>query len=168
MKNTPALPHIGTNRIHDNFPVVGLTFNEKRAYCQAQGGDLPTAAQLHYASRFDQKTRYRDLIIADDGFRLPGFVTEGYKNIFGVYNLLANVWESALDAYDPNFYARMASQDPYNPMTTADTRLEELTGGSFLDSRLSARPADRSHVNRENLLLIGFRCALPLPQNSKK
>lgn len=73
-KSTPALPNFSENKKGDNYPVVGLTMDEKRAYCQAQGGDLPTAAQqLHYASRFDDQdsaTGGKDQrVMWDNGFR---------------------------------------------------------------------------------------------------
>ena len=99
-------------------------------------------------------------------------MTSGYQNRFGVYNLLGNVWESALDAYDRGFYARMASTNPYNPMTNPwtpenrDGQLEEFSGGSFNDRAGLARAAGRSNVNpdyRDGN--DGFRCAWP--QDSK-
>lgn len=179
-KSTPALPNFSDNKKGGNYPVVGLTMDEKRAYCQAQGGDLPTAAQLHYASRFDDQdsvTGGKDQrVIWDNGFRSTESVNGSYKNRFGVYNLSGNVWESALDAYDKDFYARMASTDPYNPMTNPynyqtnpNGQLEEFSGGSFSSHARYARPANRYYDAPDNRNdVVGFRCARPLPQDSKK
>ena len=178
-KNTPALPNFPENKKGGAYPVVGLTMDEKRAYCQTQGGDLPTAAQLHYASRFDDQdstTGGKDQrVIWDNGFRSTEPVKGGYKNRLGVYNLLGNVWESARDAYEEGFYARMALQDPYNPMTNpwsptnTNGQFQEFSGGSFSLRARSARPASRFYGNpgyRDGD--DGFRCARPLPQDSKK
>lgn len=173
-----SLPDFENNKKGDNYPVVGLTFDEKRAYCQAEGGDLPTAAQLHYTSRNDDDPKYEDqLVIWDNGFRSTEPVTAGYQNAYGIYNLLGNVWESALDAYDKLFYKRMPNnKDPYNPLTNPKVTAEdwddpakqwqEFSGGSYSDNRWLARPADRSY-GRPGLRLDddGFRCARPLPQD---
>ncbi|MBI2982387.1 MAG: SUMF1/EgtB/PvdO family nonheme iron enzyme [Deltaproteobacteria bacterium] len=105
VESTPSgMPDFPENKKGGNYPVVALTMDEKRAYCQAQGGDLPTAAQLHYASRFDdQDSATGDLVISDhvfrsdDGFRSAEPVNGGYKDRFGVYNLFGNVWESTLE-----------------------------------------------------------------------
>lgn len=164
-KNIPALPDFDGNKKGDDYPIVGLTFNEKRAYCQAQGGDLPTAAQLHYASQFDVQdsaTEGGKMVYRDNSLSTV-VVNSGYKNRLGVYNLLGNVWESALDAYDQYFYARMASQDPYNPLTDQSTQPEEFSGGSFNDFQEHAGPNRRisiSSIHRNED--IGFRCARPI------
>lgn len=166
-----VMPDFEANKKGNQYPVVGLTMDEKRAYCQAQGGDLATAAQLHFASRFDEQDSIRGgkdrRIIRDNGFRSTEPVTAGYQNRFGVYNLLGNVWESALDAYDQGFYARMASTNPYNPMTNPynweanrDGQLQELSGGSFGSNARHARAALRCDYRpggRDDV--DGFRCA---------
>jgi formylglycine-generating enzyme required for sulfatase activity len=158
------------NQKGGNFPVVNLSFDEKRAYCKAQGGDLPTAAQLHYASRFDdQDSATGKLVINGYSVLTTAPANRGYKNRFGVHNLLGNVWESALDAYDENFYARMAAKDPYNPLTNQHTQFEEFSGGGYYSFPTHLRSAARrfvapygSHGD------VGFRCARPLPKDSKK
>lgn len=162
-KTTPGLPNFSENQQGDDYPVVGLTFDEKRAYCQAQGGDLPTAAQLHYTSRYDEQYN-NSLIVWDNGFRSTQPVTSGYMNDLGIYNLLGNVWESALDAYDRDFYSRMSLRDPYNPMTDQSTQLEEFSGGSFNYNKWGTRPATRLYDYPDDRhFVVGFRCALALP-----
>lgn len=168
-KTTSGLPNFAENQKGDDYPVVGLTFDEKRAYCQAQGGDLPTAAQLHYASRNDDQYN-ASLIIRDNGFQSTEPINSGYINDLGIYNLLGNVWESALDACDYSFYLRMPSRDPYNPLTDQSTQLEEFSGGSFSDLlQRNERRAFRFY-NSPGVRFgsVGFRCALALPQEPKK
>lgn len=170
-ETTKGVPDFDANKRGDNYPVVSLTFDEKRAYCQAEGGDLATAAQLHFATRHDkQDSQTGRLVIWDNGFRFRAAepVTGGYKNRFGVYNLLGNVWESALDAYDKDFYARMASQDPYNPLTDQRTQWQEFSGGSWGNDRWYARPANRADgypASRSNV--DGFRCVRPQDSGKK-
>lgn len=142
--------------------------DEKRAYCQATGGDLATAARLHFASRYDEQDSIKggkdQRIIWDNGFRSAEPVTAGYQNRFGIYNLLGNVWESALDAYDEDFYAWMASTNPYNPMTSPWTpenrngQPQEFSGGYFL--AWGARAARRDAGDPDDRYnFVGFRCA---------
>jgi len=154
----------------DDYPVVCLTMQEKRDYCQAQGGDLPTAAQFEYAARFDeQDAQPEQLIVWDNGYGSTVPVTTGYQNRFGIFNLLGNVWESMRDAYDENFYSRMPGTDPYNPLTNPydyttnrDGQFEEIRGGSFDGDRRYARPADRYVVDPDGRRYSGgFRCAGP-------
>ena len=93
-------------------------------------------------------------MIWDNGFRSTEPVKGGYKNRLGVYNLLGNVWESARDAYEEGFYARMALQDPYNPMTNPyhyqtdpNGQLQEFSGGSFGGVAGFARAASRLRLS---------------------
>lgn len=147
----------------DNYPVVGLTFDEKRAYCQAQGGDLATAAQLHFVSRYDdQDSKTGRLVTLDNGFKTTEPVDAGYKNRFGVYNLLGNVWESSLDAYNVDFYVHMPLRDPYYALTDQNRQLQEFSGGSFFNNAGDAPPAYRGYGNPNyRYFQIGFRCAWP-------
>lgn len=161
-----GVPYIGANKRGDNFPIEGLTFDQKRAYCRAQGGDLPTAAQLHFASRYDEQAITGRIAIFGNSFRAAQPVTGGYKNPLGVFNLLGNVWESTLDAYDAGFYSRMSSQDPYNPLThpyhpetNPEGQFEELSGGSWRSHRKRARPSFRFRDNPSFHYPVGFRCA---------
>ncbi|MBI2981449.1 MAG: SUMF1/EgtB/PvdO family nonheme iron enzyme [Deltaproteobacteria bacterium] len=183
-----GLPNLRENEKGGDFPIVGLSFDKKRAYCQAQGGDLPTAAQLHYASRFDvqdsaageedqrillenlQSTELLEFVEhPEHGYTKP--VKHGYKNRLGVYNLLGNVWESALDAYDKGFYARMAPKDPYNPLTNPWSpenpagQFQEMSGGSlFSRGQWNAGPTSRGRTSPTiSGDEVGFRCARPLP-----
>jgi formylglycine-generating enzyme required for sulfatase activity len=162
---------IPENQKGDNYPVVGLVYDEKRAYCQAQGGDLPTAAQLHFTYQYHEQystTKGKDQrVILDNGFRSTEPVDDGYKNRFGVFNLRGNVWESTRDRYESDFYSRMVSKDPYNPLTDQKTQWEEFTDGLFSHFQ-GPPPLARRRFSYPNLRAAGagFRCARPLPQDS--
>jgi formylglycine-generating enzyme required for sulfatase activity len=178
-KTPKGMPNLEANKKGGQYPVVGLLMGEKRAYCRADGGDLATAAQLHFASRYDEQDsvskRKDKRIIWDNGFQSTEPVTSGYQNRLGVYNLLGNVSESSLDAYDSKFYSRMSSQNPYNPMTdprdwktNREGQLQEFSGGSFAHSQRDARAANRSSSSPDNRNGgDGFRCARARPQDSK-
>lgn len=174
---TPKIPDFPENKKGDQYPIISLTMEEKRAYCQVEGGDLATAAQLHFASQYDEQDSAKggkdQRITMQNGFKTTEPVTAGYQNRFGVYNLLGNVFESALDAYDPGFYARMPSENPYNPLTKPkilpedNGQLREYSGGSFDTLNWYARAADRDSGLTWRMSYDGFRCARRLPRQPK-
>ncbi len=167
---------IRENQKGDHYPVVGLSFEEMHAFCKDQGGDLPTAAQLHYASRYDEQDsviggKDQRVIFNEFENRFPSTepVDGGYENRFGVRNLLGNVWESSRDGYYNLFYPHMASRDPHSPLTDTGTHSQEYSGGAFNSSSYVARQAKRAYrMTSFRDFTVGFRCARPLPQDSKK
>lgn len=167
----------------DNFPIVGLTFDEKRAFCMADKGELPTAAQIERASKGVSGTdRYgtplsKAIIFCNAGdtecsqqFNDMEVVcgnNDERANSFGVCDLAGNVMESVLDKYEDDFYSRMPLIDPYNILTNQMTQPEELRGGTYFDSnRVDARAATRTKqdLSVKRPFWVGFRCARPLPQ----
>lgn len=168
------LPDYPENKKGDDFPVVGLKYGEKQAFCQYYGGTLPTAAQIEYASKgpshtdgygtpFDKAAIYRN------GFKTTAEVcgsNDERANGYGVCDLAGNVWETTLDQYDEDFYDRMATRDPSNPLTDSASQYVELRGGSWLNYDWGSRSAFRNFdfaVYRSND--VGFRCAWPSPQD---
>lgn len=168
-----CIPDRPENLKGDSYPVVDLSWEESRAYCKAQGGDLPTAAQHKYASRFDyDEKNINGEVVTWYKFKSAQPVTGGYKNLFGIYNLLGNVSERTSDDYDASFYARMSSHDPYNSVRDPHDR-NEVSGGCFKSSACGKELwAERSWIGHRVFLheggTVGFRCARPLPQGSKK
>jgi formylglycine-generating enzyme required for sulfatase activity len=89
-------------------PVVSVSWHAARAYCQAQGGDLPTSWQWEYAAdatqsaptgaRKDPETLQQILNwYAAGGSALPGPVGQGEPNHFGLYDMHGLIWEWTLD-----------------------------------------------------------------------
>jgi len=162
--------HWDGNKKGDDYPMVGLTYEEKQAYCQSLGAHLPTAAQIERAARGvsgtdEYGTPIDKAILRENGARGTApvcGVNDERANSFGVCDLAGNVWESALDAFDENFYNHLSSTDPVNPLTDTRQR-EELRGGSYLDNRGDARAANRRSVGSplDRDYRDGFRCARP-------
>ena len=164
------LPDVFENKKGDNFPVVGLTYDEMMAFCQYYGGTLPTAAQIEYASKGSSHTDSYGTPLAraaiyDNAFRTEAEVcgTNNQRaNDYGVCDLAGNVWEMTLDQYDKNFYDRMATKDPSNPVTNSATQRVELRGGFWGNSDRDVRSASRSDgFATTRYLNVGFRVAWP-------
>ncbi|MFH1356738.1 MAG: formylglycine-generating enzyme family protein [bacterium] len=163
------LPDFEANKKGDNFPVVGLKYDEMVKFCEYYGGTLPTAAQIEYASkgRFHNDpygTPIDKAITYTNGARTTAEVCgedDERANDYGVCDLAGNVWETTADTYSSNFYDRAASQDPTNPMED-DSGSYEVRGGSCYRNQWYARSAFRSFFNPDGRNgNVGFRCAWP-------
>jgi formylglycine-generating enzyme required for sulfatase activity len=165
---TVAGVHENANEGCVDCPVEVVTWFEAEAYCEAVGGHLPTEAQWEYAARAGTTTKY---YCGDDPECLAGIAwmypnsgeishRVGLKtpNVFGLYDMLGNVWEWVHDYYGAAYYRKSPDQDPVGPATGM---YRILRGASFYDSdpaylRVSFRPNDEPEIAYGN---IGFRCA---------
>jgi formylglycine-generating enzyme required for sulfatase activity len=79
----------------------------------------------------------------------------------GVLNLAGNVWEWALDWYDPEYYAVSPRQDPAGPAAGTE---RVARGGAFATDPQFVRAANR--LGRDpgrGYDNVGFRCVLTDP-----
>ncbi len=169
-------------------PVVGVNWDEARAFCAWIGGRLPTEAEREYACRAGTTTAYSfgdDPALLDDfGWcflnsgkdRLPpdtltpdtetlaawgcSLKPVGLKrpNPWGLFDVHGNVWEWCEDAWQASY-----EHTPTDGTASADARstLRMLRGGSFTERAVCARSAFRRSYDRAGRAYdIGFRVAL--------
>jgi len=171
----------------DDHPVVSITWDQARAYCQYRGKNLPTEAQWESAARGSDQQRFPwganvpdapranfcdsscespwRLTSHDDGFSqtAPAGSYPGGTSRHGIHDLAGNVSEWVLDWYDPRFYLRKEAKVP-NPMNdeSTDSKLKVVRGGSWKSDLFELRSAYRHFSEPDSTsATIGFRCAAP-------
>ncbi len=94
---------------NDAYPVVWVSWSNAQAFCSWSGLELPTEAEWEYACRSgagtlyyygnDQNmfTNYGWTVFNSDALTHP--VEQKTPNAWGLYDMLGNVWEWALDDY---------------------------------------------------------------------
>ena len=158
-------------------PVVGVSWDEARAFCEWAGGRLPTEAEWEYACRAGTITEYS---FGDDAKDLGEYAwfgdnSDGHTqpvgakkpNPWGLYDMHGNVWEWCQDGFDSGYYAKSPRDDPPGP-PKASRRV--IRGGGWADVAEGCRSAYRcASEPAYRFGDLGFRVAAvplgPVPRN---
>ena len=155
-------------------PVVGVSWDEAKAYCGWAGLALPTESQWEAAARGQDERRYpwgneepgSELACFGQDFTTGqpaevGSFPRG-NGPFGTRDQAGNVWEWCEDPWDESAYAHRDGES--DPLAEGDPTIRVVRGGSWRDWASYLRSANR---NRNGVqyrdVSLGFRCVGSVP-----
>jgi formylglycine-generating enzyme required for sulfatase activity len=175
-------PSYFNNAEFNDFPVVNVTWEAARQYCEWAGRRLPTEAEWEYAARSNTINTYPWGEDAPDDTRANfnygnndtiqvGSYPAGASPL-GALDMAGNVFEWTSDYYDANYYASSPANNPTGPVDRTALFKRVVRGGSYADPESEIRVSNRASILGPNFDAepgsdaylgdfsprIGFRC----------
>ncbi len=159
-------PRYYGNLDFNNYPLIGLTWDEAKNYCAWAGQRLPTEAEWEKAARGVTNWTYPwgntspDSTVLNFG-RMIGDTSEVNKypkgsSQYGIWDLAGNVSEWIADWYDEKYYEASPAKNPTGA-ATGQTRV--VRGGAWDFPPQGLRAAQRQGANPlTRAYNVGFRC----------
>ncbi len=152
---------------YPDHPVIGVSWNDARAYAIWVGKRLPTEAEWEYAARgglLDKNYPNGDELDSSQGSYSNKGVTPGSmpvgsypSNGFGLHDMIGNVNEWVADYYDGGYFEISPSENPAGP---EDGKFKVIRGGGWHTGPYCCRVYHRSALPGNWLdINVGFRCA---------
>lgn len=160
-RQMPPSPAFDNGWVSETMPIVEVTWDDAKAYCEWMGGRLPAEAEWEYAARAGSTEIQYGAIdevawYVDNSAGRTRDVAQKRPNGFGLYDMLGNVWEWVNDWYDESYYQKSPSHDPFGP-SSGENRV--VRGGAWNLNPSGVRVSVRLHYGPGyGFNDLGFRC----------
>lgn len=150
-------------------PVYNVSWDDAKAYCEAQGKRLPTEAEWERAARggleaqdFPWGDKFDAKLLRSGVESGPGEAGKHPPNAFGLYDMAGSMSEWTADYFERDYYAKSPTQDPTGP---AEGTYRIIRGGAWSDAPKRVTVFFRNWVRpTQRQANIGFRCAKSVPR----